>query len=95
MTIPKNISLAGLKIEVLIMPTLFADKQLGGYSDYPNLRILLAGDIHPTLQEESLWHETIHFALFFMGEHELRENEKFVDLLAHFLHQGLSYQEGK
>ena len=32
-------------------------------------------------------HELLHYIFYVMGEHELRNNEKLVDLIAHFLHQ--------
>lgn len=87
MLIPKKIMLAGLHVEVITAPTLHKDKGLGGYSDYPNQRIILAGDISRQMQEVSFWHECVHFILYVMGEDQLRENEKFVDLFAHFIHQ--------
>lgn len=87
MFLPKSITLAGLTIEVIVAPTLFKDSSIGGHSDYANLRILIAGDIAPQQQQVTFLHEALHFILFVMGEAELRDNEKFVDLLAHFLHQ--------
>lgn len=35
----------------------------------------------------SFFHELAHFLLILMGEHELNQNEDFVDLLGAFLHQ--------
>ena len=89
MLIPKEIKLCGLTIEVIVCPTLHKDKGLGGFSDYPGLRIMLAGDVNEQLQEQVLYHEIVHFILFVMGEPELRDNEKFVDVFAHLLHQAL------
>ena len=45
--------------------------------------------------EQAFWHELIHFITFMMSEDELRNNEKFVDIAAHFLHQAVKTSTGE
>ena len=41
----------------------------------------------PEMVEHTFLHELIHHILDTMGESELRDNEKFVDILSGLLHQ--------
>lgn len=86
-TLPSSIQLAGLTVQVIIAPTLHKDTGFGGHSEYSSLRIVIAGDLPPQMQWHTFWHEVTHFILFLMGEDELCNNEKFVDMLAAFVHQ--------
>ncbi len=47
--------------------------------------------------EGTFCHELVHIMLYFAGEHELRNNEKFVDVFSGLLHQALTtaVYEGK
>jgi predicted SprT family Zn-dependent metalloprotease len=48
--------------------------------------------------EETFYHELVHIILYFAGEQELRNNEKFVDVFSGLLHQALTtavYEEKK
>ena len=40
--------------------------------------------------EETFYHELVHIILYHAGEHELRNNEKFVDVFSGLLHQALT-----
>lgn len=93
MHIPKRIQIAGLDIEIIEPPDLNKDKGMGGHVDYAGQRILVAGDLPPQLREVSYLHEVVHYILFVMGEEALRDNEKFVDIFAHLLHQVLTSGE--
>ncbi len=41
-------------------------------------------------REEIFCHELVHMALYFAGENELRNNERFVDVFSGLIHQALT-----
>jgi len=89
--IPKSLQLGGLTIEVLFQKHLDKDGMLIGLANYAAQQIRL----DPTLAakqmvEQTYLHELTHWILFMTGERELCNNEKFVDLFAHFLYQALT-----
>ena len=85
--IPKTFKLAGLTVTVILDPLFIKEQGKCGEVIYERQTITL----DPTVGEEQLGqcflHELLHYIFYVMGEHELRNNEKLVDLIAHFLHQ--------
>lgn len=94
-TIPKSFELIDATIYTQFSPEInkyLNDKDLYGEADYNQQVIKLAStvgvDLLPNFKIlETYYHEKIHFILEAMGEKELRNNEKFVDLFARLLLQ--------
>jgi len=93
MRIPKSFNLFGHTITVecddLKMDEMAAD---GIYSNKVK-QITLHSSISKTKRETVFLHEVVHAILKHLGEEELNENEKFVDLMAQMLHQFLTTQK--
>jgi len=86
--IPRNFKLAAIEIKVEHKDSITIDScKACGMTDYANQKILLSGIATQQVGEQTFIHELVHWILFMMGEHKLRNNEKFVDLFAHFLYQ--------
>ncbi|MDD2364538.1 MAG: hypothetical protein PHN84_00090 [Desulfuromonadaceae bacterium] len=86
--IPTSFWLGGLKIDVVYDNTMVKTKQVIGEARYAYQQILLDPSVAPMQTvEQSFFHEMVHWIFYVMGEEELRNNEKLVDLFAHFLYQ--------
>jgi len=88
--IPKSFQLGGLTIDVDFQEKISKEGMMLGAADYVAQKIRL----NPTFTqkqtvEQAFSHELIHWILFIMGESELCNNEKFVDIFAHFLYQAI------
>jgi len=88
--IPQSFQLGGLTIDVLFQEKLAKNAGMIGVADYAVQQIRLDPTI-TTKQttEQAYFHELTHWILFTMGEAELCNNEKFVDVFAHFFYQAL------
>lgn len=94
--IPKVIQLGGIKITVEIDPTLFKNRRILGDAQYPPQKIVLDPTVLDLdLAEQNYVHELVHWILYVMNEDDLRNNERFVDLFATFLHQALKSGDQK
>lgn len=94
--IPDQFNLAGEVIRVRYNPDLIQRNDNIGEAHYRlDIIELMPPDI-PALartrerQEQIFCHELVHFILFFMCQHKLNGDDKFVDLFARFLHQALT-----
>ena len=86
--IPKSFWLGGLKIDVHYDDSLCEIRRVIGEARYSAQSIMLDPTVSGQQQvEQAYYHELVHWILFIMNETELRNNEKFVDLFAHFLYQ--------
>ncbi len=86
--IPDSFWLGGLQIDVVIDENLLKSRKLLGEAQYPAQRIVLdSGLLKQQLSEQNYYHELVHWILYVMNEDVLRDNEKFVDVFATFLHQ--------
>jgi len=86
--IPDSFMLGGLQIEVQFDPSLCRNRKVLGEARYPAQQIVLDPSVSGLQQlEQAYYHELTHWILFIMNETDLRNNEKFVDLFAHFLYQ--------
>lgn len=92
--IPLSIQLGGLTIDVLFQEKLAKNDGMIGVADYALQQIRLDPTI-TTKQttEQAYFHELTRWILFMMDERELCNNEKFVDVFAHFLYQALTSAE--
>lgn len=96
MKIPKSFKLFGRTVSVIIVPGLVAREDARGVSSYRLQQIQLEplGEVNLIEnQEQTFCHELIHWLLFALGEGELGNNEKFVDLMGSALHQALTTME--
>jgi hypothetical protein len=90
--IPKSFKLFGATIKVVCNNDRMNDKRRYGESDYSALLITISNtDGVRQLAEDRIidtfYHEKVHMILDSMKEHELSNNEKFVDIFAKLLRQ--------
>jgi len=93
--IPKQFTLLGHTITVEFDPALYCKEEEYGECHFDTLSIKLQSQtegypLQRCLVEQSYLHEVTHMILYHMGEKELNDNEKFVDLFAGLLHQVLT-----
>lgn len=98
MQIPKRFKLMGHTITVEYDPTLDYNEGASGSARYASQKIILqptlkTHPIHPDRQEHVFLHELTHHCLRAIGENDLNDNEKFVDLFSGVLHQALTTME--
>lgn len=87
MRIPKKFKIAGLEIEIVNQPNLFATCGAIGRIDYKGLTIYL--DFEACSEgylEQSFVHECVHWILYVMND-QLVKDEKFVDTFAQLAYQ--------
>jgi len=86
--IPKSFWLGGLQIDVSFDENLYKNRKIVGEARYPSQSITLDSvTLSKQLTEQNYFHELTHWILYMMNEDDLRNNEKFVDVFATFLHQ--------
>lgn len=86
--IPKSFWLGGLQIDVSYDENLYKNRKVVGEARYPSQSITLDSVVlNKQLTEQNFFHELTHWILYMMNEDDLRNNEKFVDVFATFLHQ--------
>ena len=92
--IPKSFMLGGLKINVQFDTNLSSKKKVIGEAHYAKQMIRLDPSIALVQSvEQAFLHELTHWIFYVMNEESLRNNEKIVDLFAHFLYQALTTAE--
>lgn len=99
MTIPKQVKIFGMTIEVSPDYDLMnRDDTVGEANHRSNtIRILPSTVTMPRTQEQleqTYLHELVHFILYYMKKEDLRKDEDFVDSFALAFHQALVTQEG-
>lgn len=88
--VPKSFWLGGLKINVQLDDTFVEQHNCIGQAGYHRQEIRLDPAAAPMqTTEQAYLHELVHWIFYMMNEHELRNNERLVDLFAHFLYQAL------
>lgn len=88
--IPKSITLCGLDIEIELREGFCEETGMLGLADYKNIKIIIDPSVcPPQAVQQCLAHEICHFILWIMGEEDLRNNEKFVDMFGHLLFQAI------
>jgi hypothetical protein len=98
MQIPKRFKLLGHTITVEYDPMLDGRNGTLGEARYTTHSIALQPNTDTfsrpqSMQEHVFLHELTHHILNEMNEHDLRSNEKFVDVFAGLLHQALTTAE--
>lgn len=96
--IPDRFKLFGETVEVVYDKELNNQDSSNGMANYRYSRIELQPSTDaiprtPESMEHSYLHEVTHFILNAIGEEELRDNEKFVELFSRALHQVLTTGE--
>ena len=92
--IPVSFEILGNKINIVFNDDSLAQNNELGLCDFNHNRILIATNhkgqkIPDDVAKHTYWHEVAHAMLHHMGETELRDNEKFVDLLGGMIYQVL------
>lgn len=95
-TIPKQFSLLGHTIKVCQEdhPGLFEKRY--GFAHFQTNTIALekfSRQTDKTISEQVFFHELVHFILYYMGEEELNNNEKFVDMFGQLLYQAMTTKQ--
>lgn len=95
MKIPKRFQLFGHTIDVNWCDDLLIRTNNVGEAHYNfnEIKLDVMHDRPESYKEQVFLHEVLHLILNQIGEDELRENEKFIDLLASLLHQALTTME--
>lgn len=101
--IPKCFYLLGKKINVFTeSDKLMNDRKLGLFiRDLDEIHLAskvtrkggIIKDLSEQQQEHTFYHELVHAILDTMGEEELSDNEKFVDIFSGLLHQSIKTSE--
>ena len=96
--IPKKFKLLGQTINVKFDNSLMFENNWLVVADYRKRIIGLQPDgkqnkIYNENLEHTYLHELTHWILHTMNEHELNQNEKFVDVFSGLLHQALKTSE--
>lgn len=88
LNVPKEINIAGLTITIEMTDDL--PSGCIGKADYQKQKIYINPNFaSQCLTEQTFYHELVHWILFVMGEEDLKSNEQFVDLMAHFIYQSI------
>lgn len=87
--IPKKFSLGGFEFTVICDPSLLPEESLEGEISYKKQIIRIhkwkKGEVTKEFASQVFFHELVHGILYYIGEMELKSNEKFVDNFANHL----------
>ncbi len=86
---PKSFTLGGIDYPIYLVGEVNNDTNLNGMAYLNKHRIELLDSMDDDKTGQVFCHELTHCILSAMGEDELSDNEKFVDLFGTFLHQAL------
>lgn len=100
MKIPKQFKLFGQTITVEYTNKLVTDNDSVGHAVYRENKIILqkATEGIPRAKEmieQTFFHELFHLVFNFIGESELRDNEKLIDVISALFHQFICTSEGE
>jgi hypothetical protein len=87
--LPKSYTLGGITYPVILVSEVDNTPSVNGMTFLDKNRIEIRRDLSKDLTGQVFCHELTHSILGIMGENELNNNEKFVDLFGTFLHQAL------
>lgn len=91
MIIPESFQIAGLTVKVVTDNGAIKREKFIGKSDFSFQQIVMDMTTVPREStEQAFLHEVVHWILYIQNEHELRMNEKFVDVFAQLLYQVLA-----
>ncbi len=90
MKVPKQFKIMGETINVIFKNGLQNRRDTFGESHHRFNEIFIdANLINDEIKEHTFWHEFVHIALEKMQEHDLCNNEKFVNILGGFIKQAI------
>jgi len=100
MKIPKEFKLMGQTINVEYKNKLIQETDCIGQASYRENKIFLQKQVEGITRkkemiEQTFLHELLHFILDRMGENELRDNEKFINMFSGLLHQYIESNKGE
>ena len=86
--IPKSFALMGHTIQVRMVPRKdWSDDETVGFWNCENQTISVVEGLSEQLTQQVFFHELVHAVLHSMAEHDLNNNEKFVDVFGSLLQQ--------
>lgn len=90
--IPKKFKLFASTITIKYENTRLSNESIHGDVDFSDNKISLCSEykgkpLSPSIIKDTFYHEKVHIILDSMGEHELSNNEKFVEVLSRLLRQ--------
>ena len=92
--VPRKFKLFGETINVIFKDNLLMRKDRFGESDYRHNEIIIESKLaNNEIKEAVFYHEIVHMILSKMEEHDLCENEKFVNTLGQLINQALKTME--
>lgn len=97
-SIPSEFEMMGHTIEVQMSETLVEDTGAYGISHFTKNLIVLqtpTREVSMSFIVQTFFHEVAHFIMFYMGEHKLNDNEKFIDVLGNCIYQVMRTKRGK
>ena len=97
---PKEFELMGHKINVERDDDLYTSSQAIGIASYLDNIIKIQGKnncpaVSVSLQEQTFYHELVHFIFYLLGEEDLNQNEKLVDNIGQMLYQFMKTRKFK
>jgi hypothetical protein len=86
--IPKTFNLMGAKYKVLLVDQKdWPDDECVGFCNFLNQQVCVLSAVSDVQKQQTFCHELVHCILDKMGEEELNDDERFVDLFGSLLHQ--------
>ena len=86
MNIPNKVKIGGLKYDVLIDDTLYAKESCIGEIRHKETLIMIDNNLSDEAKGLTLIHEIIHGLLYQIANHELLNNEEFVEPFSNALY---------
>lgn len=90
MEIPKEFKIMGETITVKFKDDLKVRRDNFGETHHRFNEIWIDSTLSDDIKQHTFWHEFVHIALEKMLEHELSDNEKFVNILGGFINQAMN-----
>lgn len=87
MELPKQVTIAGIDVEIVLNNNLIKSEKLVGSVDYEEQKIYLDPNVGDDILLQTYFHELIHYILYVMGKHEMREDEEFTEAFSQLLYQ--------
>ena len=96
MKIPRQFHLGGIVVTVEFDPNLHSNRRLIGEARYAEQKIVIDPTVAAAdMTNQAFWHELLHYVLFIMNEHDLRNNERFVDHASGLFYQAIKSSTGE
>ena len=86
-TLPKTVKVGAVNYEINIVPNFREDHNLYGQCVYADARISIAGNLPYGRTLQTFFHELTHAIINEASEHEINENEAFIERFSNVLTQ--------